>query len=395
MGSSDYYTGNVPIKYIPLVYAILIMATCVANYIICQKNDTCYPFPYSTITNCSTMYPNNVLFRFFLLLPSFSAFVIFGVYYSWLNYQSQKLLLGKFESPIAIKQLGYLGIPFFWLAVCTIDQGKMNDTLHIIGAVTFFALWAFACWLMFFTLLKIFTRNPLVTSYYSIGIKLVVVVYQFIYVVQAIIALFQPKDPNSEAVSAEVNSEKYSHLNKVGIYGINSPNVDPNNKYEVYIEWGTMFSCLIFIATMYIDLSKVYMSLDVNYNYVFAEIQQKQEKLQSKLVKFEQKRKEKIEQEEQSIRLTQIKQQQQLQQGSFSQLNTSTNSLNMQPVYQQPLQYQQINQQQQQLSQQQQFQQQQQQPQFIYVQPQQDSSRQRAGVVQSPQIYQGIQLQQF
>lgn len=48
-----------------------------------------------------------------------------------------------------------------------------------------------------------------------------------------------------------------------------------DNPFVVEIEWGTMFSCCLFIFTVYYEFRNIYMSLDMNFEFVFSEIKAK------------------------------------------------------------------------------------------------------------------------
>lgn len=55
-------------KKIPLYTAAIIMATCIINYIICNKNGTCKPFPHTTITKCSNNCNSNYSIKYIFRL---------------------------------------------------------------------------------------------------------------------------------------------------------------------------------------------------------------------------------------------------------------------------------------------------------------------------------------
>ena len=57
------------------------------------------------------------------------------------------------------------------MAIATMDEGVMADELHTVSAVIFFIVWDFMCWIGFFTILKIYLKNPIITTPISIGIK--------------------------------------------------------------------------------------------------------------------------------------------------------------------------------------------------------------------------------
>lgn len=71
------------------------------------------------------MYPNGVIFRSFLMMPVVPYIIIFTAYFGWLKYWA-KHGLKKIDVPKNIKYFGLVGIPFYVLAISTVDAGYMN-----------------------------------------------------------------------------------------------------------------------------------------------------------------------------------------------------------------------------------------------------------------------------
>lgn len=117
------------------------MITSLICYYIAVSTGERPPFPKATITQTAEEYPQDILFRYTnLLCSSMVGLMWLSMYYVLRGTSLQ--LGGKVPITTWIIWFGEVGVIFYGIAVATIDNGKMADTLHGASAVIFFILWA-------------------------------------------------------------------------------------------------------------------------------------------------------------------------------------------------------------------------------------------------------------
>lgn len=70
------------------------------------------------------MYPNNIIARYFMLMPSVGFLIIFSSYYGWFKYQAKKIG-NRVKIYPTIYYLSVLGFPFYVITCATVDGGQM------------------------------------------------------------------------------------------------------------------------------------------------------------------------------------------------------------------------------------------------------------------------------
>ena len=206
------------------VYVPIIIVTPFYCYYKAVSQHQTKPFPYTTITNTACFYPQNIAFRYFMLLASSILALTFYMLFNWVSKVAQD---AGFTKPIS-KVLYYasLGsIVLYGITIGTID-GKGTGSLHSPCAVGFFVIliWSIVETTLYLTQLRDFDWKTI--SKTSLRCKQVLAGYLvalWIYCIVMIIAV------SLYEVGWESKSDMYVNI----------------------VEWNTVTVGLLWVLTFY------------------------------------------------------------------------------------------------------------------------------------------------
>ena len=96
------------------------------------------PYPHATVTDTATHYPQDIVFRYVMLINSSFLALIFFVVFRWLEFQAFRV---KYPPPLKYQfYLAEASILCYAITIGTID-GKGIGKLHGPCAVIFFIIW--------------------------------------------------------------------------------------------------------------------------------------------------------------------------------------------------------------------------------------------------------------
>ena len=133
MPKAKLNVGTLIAAYVP----IIILTPFYCMYMaVKQKQEK--PYPAATITQTACHYPQDIAFRYFMLIASSMLALIFYMIFRWINAVA---LAAKYDRPIS--KLMYYGImtsvPLYGVTIGTIDE-KGTGPLHGPCAVIFFLI---------------------------------------------------------------------------------------------------------------------------------------------------------------------------------------------------------------------------------------------------------------
>jgi hypothetical protein len=128
--------GRVWMNYLMYSFIPILILTPLFSYYMATRYKEARGYPHTTITNMSRFYPQDIVFRFFMLLAGGFINLIYLVLFRWIKRAkertgypgtTQQWLLG----------LGHVSVVGYMLAIGTIDAGPL-PFIHITGALVFF-----------------------------------------------------------------------------------------------------------------------------------------------------------------------------------------------------------------------------------------------------------------
>lgn len=130
--------GKISLSAILCVMAPSIIAATLFCYYMADKYHECEPFPHSTVTKTASFYPQNIVFRYVLLIFSSTLTLVFFSIIRWLDYQAVRT--GFKKLPRYFYNAGMFSMFCYAVTIGTID-GKGRGKWHGVCAVTFFVIW--------------------------------------------------------------------------------------------------------------------------------------------------------------------------------------------------------------------------------------------------------------
>lgn len=130
--------GRLDLSAILWVLVPLMVATPLYTYYMAVTYDHAKPFPHTTVTDTATYYPQDIIFRYIMLInASFLSFVFFAAF-RWAEWQAGRV--GYHRPPRYQFYLAEGSIFCYCMAISTID-GKGTGDLHTQNAIAFFVIW--------------------------------------------------------------------------------------------------------------------------------------------------------------------------------------------------------------------------------------------------------------
>ena len=132
------YKGKLNVGELVAVYVPIIVLTPFYCYYKAVSQHQTKPYPYTTITNTACFYPQNIAFRYFMLIASSILGLTFYMMFKWV---SKVAADSGFPKPISkvLFFFSMFSILLYGITIGTID-GKGTGSLHGPCAVGFFVI---------------------------------------------------------------------------------------------------------------------------------------------------------------------------------------------------------------------------------------------------------------
>lgn len=210
----------------------IVLVVCFLCYFVAVSRGEVKPFPYCTITQTATDYPQNILFRFILSPSGILMQLLWQTAYYVLTSYANQVSNGEVQVSPWIIWMASIGQIFFQLAINTIDGGKMDDSLHTTSAVIFFLLFWFDMILVTFTYYRLRKYNPEIISQSSLWTKIIICILSIALFVEIATYIINPNKSNTSA--------------ELGI-----------------IEWGAMIFLCAYFYSFCFDWENFFFALDI------------------------------------------------------------------------------------------------------------------------------------
>jgi len=132
------FRGALNVRYLILVYIPIAILTPFYSYYkaVSQKQEK--PFPHATITQTACHYPQDIAFRYFMLIGSSILALIFFMMFRWVENVAKSV---GFPKPISnlLYKVSLFSILLYGITIGTIDE-KGTGPLHSPCAVGFFLI---------------------------------------------------------------------------------------------------------------------------------------------------------------------------------------------------------------------------------------------------------------
>ena len=143
-------------------------------YYMAVKYDNFEPFPHATVTKTARLYPQNIVFRFVMLIFSSTLCLSYFILFRWINSQAKRT---EFEQlPNYLFNLGIFSIFCYAVTIGTIDQNGTGKW-HGPCAVTFFIIWMISIINITVYLTKLRNWDTTTISYKSLLCKQLLAIY--------------------------------------------------------------------------------------------------------------------------------------------------------------------------------------------------------------------------
>jgi hypothetical protein len=130
--------GGLKVNYILCSFIPMLIFAPLFSYYMAVTHKEAKGYPHTTITNMSRFYPQDIVFRFFMLPAGGFINLIYFLIFKWV-----KKVKEETQYPGGTEQwllpLGQLSVIGFEMAIGTIDGGKLPN-IHIYGALVFFLM---------------------------------------------------------------------------------------------------------------------------------------------------------------------------------------------------------------------------------------------------------------
>ena len=126
------------INYLLYFFVPLLIGACLYSYHMATSKKEEKPFPHTTITNTACHYPQDIIFRWFMLPAGGFINLIYYIVFKWLK-DVKKRTSYPFGIEAWLHPWGQGSVIGFYCAIGTID-GNGYPSIHGIGAVIFFII---------------------------------------------------------------------------------------------------------------------------------------------------------------------------------------------------------------------------------------------------------------
>ena len=166
--------GTLKINSILWVYVpAMVLAPCYTYYMAVSTGEE-KPYPHATVTSTATHYPQDIVFRYVMLLCSYLLGFTFYVLFRWVEWQAKRVDFPK--PPIYQFYLAEFSIICYGVTIGTID-GLGIGNLHGPCAIIFFIIWLVTIVSMTIYLTKMRKWDVSVISRASLTIKQILAAY--------------------------------------------------------------------------------------------------------------------------------------------------------------------------------------------------------------------------
>lgn len=166
--------GKINLNFIIWVFGPPMMFAPLYTYHMAVKNHQEPPYPHATITSTACHYPQDIIFRFIMLISSSFLALSFFISFRWAQWQANRI--GFHQLPKWLFYLAQFSIICYGITIGTIDQ-KGIGKLHGPCAVTFFVIWFISLLNLTFYMIKMRQFDTSVIGWWSLFIKTILVFY--------------------------------------------------------------------------------------------------------------------------------------------------------------------------------------------------------------------------
>ena len=226
--------GGLWMNYLMYGLIPILILTPLFSYFMATKYKEARGYPHTTITNMSRFYPQDIVFRFFMLPAGGFINLIYMVLFAWMK-KAQKDTGYTGNTGHWLLPLGHMSVIGYLLAIGTIDAGPL-PFIHITGALEFFLTLFSITISQSLTLMDMHSWCSSVIRTCSLRIKMGIAIYLlFIFVYALVGALREYEVPAND-----------------------------DDKYMVIFEWNLIMGCLVWLSTFVKDWQGIYITLKVD-----------------------------------------------------------------------------------------------------------------------------------
>lgn len=160
----------------PLYFFIpLLVFACFYSLHMSVKQKQEKPYPHATITNTACHYPQDIVFRYFMLPAGSFIVLTYYIAFEWLK-KTKKRIEFPFGVEAWLQKWAIASVVGFYCAIGTIDSAGY-PSIHGIGAVFFFIILYVTAGAITIVMRELHNWDPTVISKFSINTKILIVGY--------------------------------------------------------------------------------------------------------------------------------------------------------------------------------------------------------------------------
>lgn len=130
--------GKISLSLLLIVMVPAMILVTLFCYYMAVKYDSSKPFPHETVTHTASFYPQNIAFRYIMLIFSSTLTLVFYTIIKWMDFTAVKV--GFKKLPKYFMYSGMFSMFCYAVTISTID-GRGTGKWHGPCAVAFFVIW--------------------------------------------------------------------------------------------------------------------------------------------------------------------------------------------------------------------------------------------------------------